>query len=92
MVCPRCGAEHEVEVNRIRRGRRADGRVSANFDTRQVRCLSCGFIWFEESRIAYCSVYDPVVMKEKKVSVEEYVQNWRGRDEIHPAKMRLFNE
>lgn len=90
MVCPRCAAENDVEVNRVVRNKRADGRVSTRFDTRQIRCLSCGCTWLEESRIALVSVYNPETMKEKLVTVEEYTETWRHRDDIHPEKILLL--
>lgn len=90
MVCPRCAAESKVKVSRVDRSKRADGRVSTRFDTRQIRCLTCGCVWREESYIALISVYNPETMKEKLVTVEEYAATWRHRDDIHPEKILLL--
>lgn len=90
MVCPRCFAEHEVDVLKVERSRSAAGKVTAAADIRRVKCLNCDFVWCEESRIALVSVYDPATNAKKLVTVEEYNSVWRARDEASPKKILMF--
>lgn len=91
MVCPRCGAEHEIDVLDCERSKTANGDYSTKVDCREVKCKNCDFLWKEESRIAVMSVYNPTTKRKKWVKLDEYNSVWRARDEFHPKKLRLFD-
>lgn len=91
MVCVRCGMEHDVDVVKVWRSRSAAGKQTLAADSRLVRCLNCDFVWCEESRVAYVSVYNPVTRQRSRVTVDEYNELWRKRDEVHPKILRLFD-
>ncbi len=91
MVCVRCGMEHEVDVLKVWRSRSAAGKQTLAADSRLVKCLNCDFIWCEESRVSYVSVYNPTTRRKNQVTVDEYNKLWRKRDEVHPKVLRLFD-
>jgi hypothetical protein len=91
MQCPRCGGE-DHDTFRTFRGKTAGMKVAPGCDLRLLRCDECELVIYVECRIAVVAVYDPETMRSKHVSVEEYNEVWRPRDDLHPGQARLFDD
>ncbi len=89
MQCERCGDESHW-VKETLRQRTADGRVSPTVDRRLYICKACGLHTIVECRAMYVEVYDPETMTKKNVTLDEYREVWRKRDEITSNQLKLF--
>ena len=77
MFCKKCGGDKfKVEEVTKMRGKRftADKGWAVNdeYDTREIRCLSCNTIYLQESKIIAVSVFSPSKLRSYRIPIDEW--------------------